>query len=37
MDLPGPTASVGTLGLLDLCYTSPDGVKRKDYSGEVLR
>jgi hypothetical protein len=27
----------GPLGLLDLCCTAPDGVKRKDYSGEVLR
>jgi hypothetical protein len=24
---------VGTLGLLDLCYTAPDGVGRKDYGG----
>jgi hypothetical protein len=26
----------GPLGLLDLCYTTPDGVERKDYSGGVL-
>jgi hypothetical protein len=26
----------GPLGLLDLCHTAPDGVGRKDYSGEVL-
>jgi hypothetical protein len=24
----------GPLGLLDLCYTAPDGVERKDYGGE---
>jgi hypothetical protein len=43
MDLPGPTTSVvpgpttrwapGTTGLR---YTAPDGVKHKDYGGEVL-
>jgi hypothetical protein len=27
----------GPLGLLDLCCTAPDGVKHKDYRGEVLR
>jgi hypothetical protein len=27
----------GPLGLLDLCYTTPDGVERKDYGGGVLR
>jgi hypothetical protein len=27
----------GPLGLLGLCHTAPDGVGRKDYSGEVLR
>jgi hypothetical protein len=26
----------GPLGLLDLCCTTPDGVKRKDHDGEVL-
>jgi hypothetical protein len=26
----------GPLGLLDLCHTTPDGVGRKDYGGEVL-
>jgi hypothetical protein len=26
----------GPLGLLDLCYTAPDGVERKDYGGGVL-
>jgi hypothetical protein len=26
----------GPLGLPDLCRTVPDGVRRKDYSGEVL-
>jgi hypothetical protein len=26
----------GPLGLLDLCRTEPDGVRRKDYGGEVL-
>jgi hypothetical protein len=26
----------GPLGLLGLCHTAPDGVRRKDYSGEVL-
>jgi hypothetical protein len=26
----------GPLGLLDLCYTTPDGVERKDYGGRVL-
>jgi hypothetical protein len=26
----------GPVGLLDLCCTTPDGVKRKDYGGEVL-
>jgi hypothetical protein len=26
----------GPLGLPDLCYTVPDGVKRKDHGGEVL-
>jgi hypothetical protein len=30
--LPG-----GPLGLLDLRCTAPDGVKHKDYRGEVLR
>jgi hypothetical protein len=24
------------LGLLDLFHTAPDGVRRKDYGGEVL-
>jgi hypothetical protein len=27
----------GPLGLPGLCHTAPDGVRRKDYSGEVLR
>jgi hypothetical protein len=27
---------VGPLGLPDLCRTVPDGVRRKDYGGEVL-
>jgi hypothetical protein len=27
----------GPLGLLGLCHTEPDGVRRKDYGGEVLR
>jgi hypothetical protein len=27
----------GPLGLPDLCRTVPDGVRRKDYGGEVLR
>jgi hypothetical protein len=27
----------GPLGLLSLCHTAPDGVRRKDYGGEVLR
>jgi hypothetical protein len=44
MDLPGPTTSVGyqdrllggPLGLPDLRCTAPDGVKHKDYRGEVL-
>jgi hypothetical protein len=26
----------GPLGLLDLCYTTPDGVERKDHEGGVL-
>jgi hypothetical protein len=26
----------GPLGLPDLCCTAPDGVKHKDYRGEVL-
>jgi hypothetical protein len=26
----------GPLGLPDLCYTTPDGVRRKDHGGEVL-
>jgi hypothetical protein len=26
----------GPLGLLGLCYTAPDGVRHKDYIGEVL-
>jgi hypothetical protein len=26
----------GPLGLLGLCYTAPDGVRRKDYGGEGL-
>jgi hypothetical protein len=26
----------GPLGLPDLCRTVPDGVRRKDYCGEVL-
>jgi hypothetical protein len=26
----------GPLGLLGLCHTAPDGVRRKDYDGEVL-
>jgi hypothetical protein len=39
MDLPGPTALVGTridflVGPWD--HTAPDGVGRKDYGGEVL-
>jgi hypothetical protein len=24
------------LGLLDLCYTAPDGMEHKDYGGGVL-
>jgi hypothetical protein len=41
MDIPGLTTMVGTrvlnyLGLLDLCYTVPVGVKRKDYRGIVF-
>jgi hypothetical protein len=44
MDISGPTTPVGTrtdysvgpMGLLDLCYTAPDGVERKDYCGGVL-
>jgi hypothetical protein len=43
MDLPGPTTLVGAktdysvapLGLLGLCHTTPDGVGRKGYSGEL--
>jgi hypothetical protein len=27
----------GPLGLPDLWHTAPDGVRRKDYDGEVLR
>jgi hypothetical protein len=27
----------GPLGLPGLCHTAPDGVRRKDYGGEVLR
>jgi hypothetical protein len=27
----------GPLGLPGLCHTTPDGVRRKDYGGEVLR
>jgi hypothetical protein len=27
----------GPLGLLGLCYTAPDGMRRKEYGGEVLR
>jgi hypothetical protein len=34
MDLPGPTTPVGTR--TDLHCTTPDGVKHKDYGGEVL-
>jgi hypothetical protein len=26
----------GPLGLLGLCHTAPDGVRRKEYGGEVL-
>jgi hypothetical protein len=26
----------GSLGLPGLCHTAPDGVRRKDYGGEVL-
>jgi hypothetical protein len=26
----------GPLGLLGLCHTAPDGVRRKDYGGGVL-
>jgi hypothetical protein len=26
----------GPLGLLNLCYTAPNGVERKDYGGGVL-
>jgi hypothetical protein len=26
----------GPLGLLGVCHTAPDGVRRKDYGGEVL-
>jgi hypothetical protein len=26
----------GPLGLPGLCHTAPDGVRRKDYGGEVL-
>jgi hypothetical protein len=26
----------GPLGLLGLCHTAPDGVRHKDYGGEVL-
>jgi hypothetical protein len=26
----------GPVGLLDLCYTTPDGVEQKDYSGGVF-
>jgi hypothetical protein len=26
----------GPLGLPDLCHTVPDGVRRKDFGGEVL-
>jgi hypothetical protein len=26
----------GTLGLLGLCHTAPDGVGRKDFDGQVL-
>jgi hypothetical protein len=33
--VPGPTTR-WALGLLDLCCTTPDGVKCKDYGGEVL-
>jgi hypothetical protein len=44
MDLPRPTASVGTRtgysvgpwGLLSVCHTAPDGVRRKDYGGQVF-
>jgi hypothetical protein len=44
MDLPGPTTLVvcedrllgGPLRLPDLRCTAPDGVKHKDYRGEVL-
>jgi hypothetical protein len=38
MDLPGGYQDRllgGTLGLLDLCHTTPDGMGRKDCSGEV--
>jgi hypothetical protein len=27
----------GPLGLSGLCHTAPDGVRRKNYGGEVLR
>jgi hypothetical protein len=33
MDLPGPTTSVGTRTDYSV---APDGVRRKDYGGEVL-
>jgi hypothetical protein len=43
MDIPRPTTLGyqdrllgGPLGLLDLCYTAPGGVERKDYCGGVL-
>jgi hypothetical protein len=44
VNIPGPTTLVGTrtdysvgpLGLLDLCWTVPAGVKLKDYRGIVL-
>jgi hypothetical protein len=26
----------GPLGLLDLCYTTPEGIECKEYSGGVL-
>jgi hypothetical protein len=38
MDLPGYRDRLlsGSLGLPSLCHTTPDGVRRKDYGGEVL-
>jgi hypothetical protein len=39
MDLPGPTALVGArtdYSVGPWGYTAPDGMKHKDYRGEVL-